>query len=186
MGSSKNCPDKVWGKCTKSCASKTTVQEITTKATHYVAFGFKHWLNEIDVYCEDHGYQCWTVEKERAKTTPNSSSQIYKNHCIVMWCGYYATYMIEERRQIIHANTLHKIVDYITNIKENGYMLMHDNCATFSNDIWFWVIRNCPKEEKDVKKILAEIWTEFSAVAVAVAYRVVSEAAASEASLKKS
>jgi hypothetical protein len=104
--------------------------------THRIVFNFKHWCVEIYVDCPIHGRQRWVVEKEMYSAHAAADHQYFINNCVVMWCGYYATYLCKERyRPMNSMATLDTVYNIAMGWRANGYNLANDNCATFANQM---------------------------------------------------
>jgi hypothetical protein len=104
--------------------------------THRTVANFKHWCVEIYADCPTHGRQRWVVEKEMRDAHAAAGDQYFINHCVVMWCGYYATYLCKERyRSMNRSTTLDTVYNIVMGWRENGYNWLNDNCATFANEM---------------------------------------------------
>lgn len=135
-GSSSGAPARKWGQCSKACLSRSKLVFMEHIGTHRISFNFKHWCVEITVDCPEHGRQIWIVEKELRSAHAAADHQYFINHCVVMWCGRYATYLCKEQSRLMKPSaTLDSVYDIVMGWTENGYNWANDNCATFANQM---------------------------------------------------
>ena len=135
-GLSTGCPSisRQWGKCSRNCLHRSKIYKLEHKGVHCVFFGFKHWCVYLYTICEEHGDQRWTVEKQDEIGKPEADYQCFWNRHVVMWCGYYASYVDVEKQRRISSRPLISAYNVAMKWKNNGYDLLDDNCATFANE----------------------------------------------------